>query len=201
MLVSYGRKTLLKNTNRIIGDILEYLNIKTNIRHSTLEYIIKELGGQSDLSRSGIFEKAVRASQGIDWKSIPEFITELLVDYRNRNDIPVFTSYKVKCSEETNELLKGIIKEIMFQLELKVVQKQYLLQLLLGNYILYLKNQRIKLKFNNIIDEELSMPDMAKILVEMMLTDSKCKELEQISKILINWNRRKGEYEFKETIS
>lgn len=201
MLVSYGRKTLLKNTNRIIGDILEYLNIKTNIRHSTLEYIIKELGGQSDLSRSGIFEKAVRAAQGIDWKSIPEFITELLVDYRNRNDIPVFTSYKVKCSEETNELLKGIIKEIMFQLELKVVQKQYLLQLLLGNYILYLKNQRIKLKFNNIIDEELSMPDMAKILVEMMLTDSKCKELEQISKILINWNRRKGEYEFKETIS
>lgn len=180
---------------------MEYLNIKTNIRHSTLEYIIKELGGQSDLSRSGIFEKAVRAAQGIDWKSIPEFITELLVDYRNRNDIPVFTSYKVKCSEETNELLKGIIKEIMFQLELKVVQKQYLLQLLLGNYILYLKNQRIKLKFNNIIDEELSMPDMAKILVEMMLTDSKCKELEQISKILINWNRRKGEYEFKETIS
>lgn len=89
----------------------------------------------------------------------------------------------------------------MFQLELKVVQKQYLLQLLLGNYILYLKNQRIKLKFNNIIGEELSMPDMAKILVEMMLTDSKCKELEQISKILINWNRRKGEYEFKETIS
>lgn len=199
--MSYGRKTLLKNTDRIVGDILEYLNIKTNIRHSTLEYIIKELGGQSDLSRSSIFEKAVRAAQGIDWKSIPEFITELLVDYRNRKDIPVFTSYKVKCSEETNELLKGIIKEIMFQLELKVVQKQYLLQLLLGNYILYLKNQRIKLKFNNIIDEELSMPDMAKILVEMMLTDSKCKELEQISKILINWNRRKGEYEFKETIS
>lgn len=199
--MSYGRKTLLKNTGRIVGDILEYLNIKTNIRHSTLEYIIKELGGQSDLSRSSIFEKAVRAAQGIDWKSIPEFITELLVDYRNRKDIPVFTSYKVKCSEETNELLKGIIKEIMFQLELKVVQKQYLLQLLLGNYILYLKNQRIKLKFNNIIGEELSMPDMAKILVEMMLTDSKCKELEQISKILINWNRRKGEYEFKETIS
>lgn len=199
--MSYGRKTLLKNTDRIVGDILEYLNIKTNIRHSTLEYIIKELGGQSDLSRSSIFEKAVRAAQGIDWKSIPEFITELLVDYRNRKDIPVFTSYKVKCSEETNELLKGIIKEIMFQLELKVVQKQYLLQLLLGNYILYLKNQRIKLKFNNIIGEELSMPDMAKILVEMMLTDSKCKELEQISKILINWNRRKGEYEFKETIS
>ena len=198
--MSYGRKTLLKNTDRIVGDILEYLNIKTNIRHSTLEYIIKELGGQSDLSRSSIFEKAVRAAQGIDWKSIPEFITELLVDYRNRKDIPVFTSYKVKCSEETNELLKGIIKEIMFQLELKVVQKQYLLQLLLGNYILYLKNQRIKLKFNNIIGEELSMPDMAKILVEMMLTDSKCKELEQISKILINWNRRKGEYEFKETI-
>lgn len=176
------------------------MNIRTHRPHAILMHEIKSLDSHQDLTKTGIFERAIRAARGVDWRTTPFVIKKLLLEYKDL-DVPVFTSFKIHYSDETGKLLERIIQEITSQLELKVIQKQYLLQLLLANYILYLRAQQLKPQSDNLVDEDLSMPDIVKILVEMMLTDSKCKELEQISKILINWNRRKGEYEFKETIS
>jgi len=46
-------------------------------------------------------------------------------------------------------------------------------------------------KTDRMIEEkEIDMPTMAQLLVEMMLTDHQCAELEQIKTLLVDWKIR-----------
>lgn len=163
------------------------LNIKSNWRHCTFEYLIKKYDPSQDMSRAAVFEREVKAARGVDnWKRIQA----LLSDLKKEEKAPVFTGLQAKYSDETAEILEEVKKNILEQLAgtLKILQTQYMVQLLQANYLEVLKREKAALKMDGSVDEEnVDMPEMAKILTEMMLTDKDCDALMQIRKILVDW--------------
>lgn len=87
-------------------------------------------------------------------------------------------------------------KEI--QLSLKRLKVNYMVLLLQRNYLDQLISRQKNLvrkknvcKTDRMIEEkEIDMPAMAQLLVEMMLTDHQCTELEQIKNLLVDWKIR-----------
>lgn len=162
------------------------LNIKSNWRHSTFEYLIKKVDSSQDMSRTAVFERAVKAAQGVDnWKAIQATLSDL----QKEEEAQSFTSYQAKYDDDTAEILEGVKKDILTQLEgtLKVLQAQYLVQLLQANYLETLKREKLKLKADEVKEENVDLSEMSKIFTEMMLKDKDCSELIQIRKILVQW--------------
>ena len=165
-----------------------FVNIKTNWRHSTLEFLIKKFDSSQDMSRAAVFEREVRAAQGIkNWKEIQLSLSDL----EKSDDIPVFTSLQARISDEIFEILAEVKKEILKQLgedgSLKVLQTQYMVQLLQANYLQILKQNKLAIKSDVMVEENINLPEMASLFTEMMLKDKDCEELRQIRKILVDW--------------
>ena len=79
-------------------------------------------------------------------------------------------------------------KDILGQIDtLKVLQTQYLLQLLQANYLEVLKQALVSIKSDGVREAEVDLPEMAKIFTEMMLMDKESEKLVQIRKILVDW--------------
>lgn len=163
------------------------LNIKSNWKHSTFEYLIKKVDSSQDMSRSAVFEREVKAARGVDnWKAIQTTLSDL----KKEEEAPIFTSFQAKYDDETAEILEGVKKDILTQLEgsLKVLQTQYMVQLLQANYLETLKREKVALKADEFVEEtDVDLPEMSKIFTEMMLKDKDCSELKQIRKILVDW--------------
>lgn len=163
-----------------------FLNIKSNWKHSTFEYLIKKVDSSQDMSRSAVFEREVKAARGVDnWKAIQATLSDL-----KKEEVPIFTSFQAKYDDETAEILEGVKKDILTQLEgsLKVLQTQYMVQLLQANYLETLKREKVALKADEFVEEtDVDLPEMSKIFTEMMLKDKECSELKQIRKILVDW--------------
>ena len=168
------------------------LNIKSNWKHSTMEYLIKNYDTSQNMSRSAVFERAVRAAAGVkDWDAI----RLSLVDLREQKDAPIFTSFQAKYDDATAQLLDTVRTEMLQQLQtagvLKVLQTQFMVLLLQANYLQKLKEQRLALKANRMVEEaDVSLPDIARLLCEMMLQDPGCSELETIRGILVSWKSK-----------
>ena len=164
-----------------------FLNIKSNWKHSTFEYFIKKVDSSQDMSRSAVFERAVKAARGVDnWKVIQATLSDL----KKEDEAPIFTSFQAKYNDETAEILERVKKDILKQLEgsLKVLQTQYMVQLLQANYLETLKREKVALKADELIQEkDVDLPEMSKIFTEMILKDKDCSELKQIRKILVDW--------------
>lgn len=163
------------------------LNIKSNWKHSTFEYLIKKLDSSQDLSRSAVFEREVKAARGVkNWRKVQA----TLADLHREEDAPIVTSFQAKYDNETAKILEEVKKDILEQLSdtLKVLQTQYMVQLLQANYLEVLKREKVSLKADKFVDEtDIDLPEMAKIFTEMMLKDKECSELKQIRKILVDW--------------
>lgn len=167
------------------------INIKSNWKHSTQEYLIKKLDPSQDMSRSAVFEREVRAAEHVkDWKLIQTLLSEL----DRVEDAPVFTNLQARYSEETEKKLNKIREKILEDLKttgLKVLQTQYLVLLLQANYLATLKEERLTITAETQVDEEnIDMPEMAKIFCEMMLSDKNCEEIKKIRKILAEWRNK-----------
>lgn len=64
------------------------INIKSNWKHCTLEYLIKKYDASQDMSRAAVFEREVYAAKEVsDWKCIHR----ILFDLRKEEDAPIFT--------------------------------------------------------------------------------------------------------------
>ncbi len=168
--------------------MVNFLNIKTNYKHCTLEYRIKKLDPAQDMSRSAVFERAVRAAKGVDnWKAIQTTLSNLKVE----EEAAVFTGLQVHYDDETACILKEVEKDICEQCGLHILQRQYMVQLLQAQYLETLKREKLSLKTGSMIDEsDIGLPEMASILVEMMLKDKDCDNLKQIRKILVEWRNK-----------
>ena len=169
------------------------IKIKTTWRHTTLEYHIKQHDSSQDMSRAAVFEREVKAAEGIkNWKKKQELLApyNLIQD----EDAPIFTSFQVKCSDETAEKLEQIREDILTQLKgegMKSLHNPYLVLLLQANYLDVLKQEKLKMEAEDKIEEtNIDMPEMAKILCEMMLKDKECEQLKQIQKLLIDWREK-----------
>lgn len=165
------------------------LNIKSNWKHSTFEYLIKKHDSSQNMSRAAVFEREVRAAHGVkNWKAIQMS----LLDLKREADAPVFTSLQAKYDDETAELLEEVREDILSQLKidgtLKVLQTQYMVLLLQANYLESLKQEKLTIKADHMVEEiDVDLPEMSKILTEMMLKDKDCDELKHIRKILVDW--------------
>lgn len=166
------------------------LNIKSNWKHATLEYLIKKYDASQNMSRSAVFEREVRAAQGVkDWKAIQAS----LADLEREEDAPVFKNLQARYGEETAALLPVIRADILDQLQgtLKVLQAQYMVVLLQANYLEQLKRERLALKADGTVEEaSVDLPELAKLLCEMMLQDKDCPELAQIRALAVAWRNR-----------
>lgn len=163
------------------------INITCTWRHCTLEYLIKKFDASQDMSRTAVFEREVKAAKDFeDWNSIlPLLSPPKLVKIE---EAPVFTNLQAKYSEETEEILNKVRNQMLYDLKktgLKVLQSQYMVLLLQANYLESLKKEKLSINQENI-----DIPEMAKIFCEMMLTDKDCDELQKIQVILINWRNK-----------
>ncbi|MDY4097937.1 MAG: hypothetical protein SOY47_14690 [Lachnospiraceae bacterium] len=165
------------------------LNTTCNQKHCTLEYLIKQGDSAQDMSRAGMFKRFVLKAEGIeDWMSK----YTLLSDLKLEKDAPQFTNYQAKYDSETREKLAQIKKRMQKSLLeggviTKVLQTQFMLQLLMVNYLEYLRETKISLKADKLVAEEIDLPEMAAIFAEMMLTDREGDSLKEIQRILVNW--------------
>lgn len=165
------------------------LNIKATWKNAALEALIKENDPSQDLSRSAVLERAILAARDVeDWKGVQL----LLMDLKKEEGTTVSTSFQAKYSDDAAEILEKVRADIQEQLGLKRLQANYLVLLLQANYLAQLRRQTPHPKPANPAGDRqaLDLPGMAKLLVEMMLTDPDCRELRLIREILAGWKER-----------
>ena len=171
------------------------LNIKTNKRHSILEYLIKKHDPSQDMSRAAVFEREVMAGKTVtDWKLIRPLLSNL-EENDEAKDAPVFSNLQAKYSEETGRILSEVRQKILDDLrgpDFKILQTQYMVLLLQANYLEILKKERLIIKSEDMTDKtDMDMTEITKCLCKMMLTDKDCDELKEIHDTMIKWRDRK----------
>lgn len=165
------------------------LNTTCNSKHCSLEKWIKEEDPAQDKSRAGYFKRAVLVAEPVDdWVSMATLLSDLKLD----KDAPQFTNFQAKYDSETREAL-NVIKEKMQKSLIKgniikrVLQTQYMLQLLMINYIEHIRARKLTIKADKMVDDEIDLPEMAALFTEMILTDRDCEALKQIRRIMVDW--------------
>ena len=93
---------------------MHLLNIKSNWKHATLEYLIKKEDPSQDMSRAAVFEREVNAAENVgDWREIQVLLSKL-----KRVEIaPVFTNLQAKYSDAVEEKLNKIRKKMLMDLK------------------------------------------------------------------------------------
>lgn len=186
------------------------LNSRSNQKHSRLEELIRRSDPAQEMSRSGIFQRAVRAAVGVqDWPAVQDSLAGLKEQEGGR----VVTSFQARYDDATAQLLDEVRGEMLRQLQkagrLKVLQTQYMVLLLLANYLRKLKEaQELALKADGMAEGgDISHPDIVKFLVEMILQEPECSELTDIRNILLRWKGRRhvhvdigSDYDWREQI-
>ncbi len=163
---------------------------KCNPRHCDVEFDIKKLDRNPEKSRSALLERFTAAAESItDW--MPSY--HLLLNIEHHEDAPQFDSWQAKYSAETGEKLQIIRRNMESSLKeggviTRVLQTQFMLQLLMVNYLESLKKDILAIKADKMVDEEkITLPEMSAIFTEMMLTDKDCDALKEIRRILVDW--------------
>lgn len=158
------------------------INAKIYQRHIKLEKKIKELDPNQDLSRSAIFTRAVSEAADVDnWKIIQE-----LIPARTESELQATPSnYQAKQLEEhTAKTLQMVTNKITEELGLKRLQQQYLLLLLLTNYLQVLEKK--KSNTHPIVLEDDS--EMFKILYQIMVAHAD-EQIAEIKSIMKEWKK------------
>ena len=106
------------------------INIKVNWRHVSLEYQIRKYDGSQDLSRTALLFRMVEAAVDVeDWNTVKLLLPKI----EKLEEAPGFTNFQAKCDSKTFEKLEGLKEKILYDLkdDIKVLQQQYMLQLLM----------------------------------------------------------------------
>lgn len=169
---------------------METLAFKSTWKHAVLEYRIKELDPNQDLSRSGITERSIEAAKWVkDWKPVRERLMQL-----ERNEhvtTPVAMQAKIgeKNSEDVIIIRNKILKDLNQYIER--LQTPYFVTLIWQNYLMVLEQKRKSIDDINVVDENaIDIPKMYAIFSEITHTDKKCQELKDIRTILVKWKNK-----------
>lgn len=166
---------------------METLAWKSNWKHAVLEYQIKEIDTEQDLSRSAITNRAIaKAKEVKDWKKIKDNLVLI-----KKLDIPVAVSMQAKTDEVAAEELKKIRKKILIDLdgELERLQTPYMIQLLWLNYYENLKKKALIVGSEKQMTSDLTGPDMVKRLVQILLLNREADAaiIQSIKTELMRW--------------
>lgn len=168
---------------------MKIIAFRSTWRHAVLEHLIKELDPNQDLSRSAVTIRAIREAENVeDWKYIRESILNL-----ERLDIPVAVSMQANIDDKTDGMLKEIQdriwKQLHDELDLTRLQTPYLVQLLWMNYLLLLKERKMRVGSNSESEADLTGPDMVKKLVQILLLNRECDKevIAEVKNALQKW--------------
>lgn len=166
------------------------LNTKCNQKHCDLEAEIKRLDPNQDKTRPALLKRFLDVAEAkIDW--MPSYY--LLANVEHIEDAPQFNSWQAKYDVETAGKLQLVRQNMEKSLKeggviTRVLQTQFMLQLLMVNYLESLKKDILAIKADKMVDEEkITLPEMSAIFTEMMLTDKDCDALKEIRRILVDW--------------
>lgn len=165
------------------------LNVKCNSKHCTLEYLTKQFDTSQDVSRSGIFKRAVMAAETVEnWMDVYNLLSNLKIE----ESAPKFTNWQAAYDEDTANILARVKQSMQKQLKAsgvitRVLQTQFMLQLLMANYLEHLKQEKLSIKADKMLNEEITIPEISAVFTEMILTDKDCEALKEIRKILVEW--------------
>ena len=150
---------------------METIAFKSSWKHAVLEYQIKEIDTNQDLSRSAITNRAIDAAGDVeDWGKVKDDLALL-----KRMDISIATSMQAKPDEERAEKVREIREKMFLDLrnvipDLKRLQTPYFMQLLSDSV-------------------DLSGPDMVKRLVQILLLNREADKevIEKVKNALLEW--------------
>lgn len=174
-------------------EIVKNLNIKCNIKHWTLENMIKRIDSSVEMTRSNLFSRYIDEAADItDWVTVYRSLTQLQLD----QSAAQFSNYQCKYSNETEVKYLKVLQNmqeslINAKIITKVLQTQFALQLIMQNYLLKITKAKAMVKDSDDV-EKISLPNMAATLTEMMLVNPDCDEIRQINNILLDWRKRNG---------
>lgn len=169
---------------------METIAFKSTWKHAALEYQIKEIDTNPDLSRSAITNRAIDAAEDVeDWGKVMAGLSQL-----RRLDIPIATSMQAKPDKERAEKVQAIREKIFEDLkavmpELQRLQTPYFMQLLWMNYLNQLKSKKMVVGKTISDSIDLSGPDMVKRLVQILLLNREADKevIEKVKNALIGW--------------
>ena len=165
------------------------LSSKSNWKHAVLEYQIKEIDTEQDISRSAITNRAIIiARDEKNWNCVKEKLASI-----RRMDITIPSSMQAKLDELSLQVLPDIKKKIFDELGLDRLQTPYLIQLLWVNYLEYLKANVLNVGVKKAeVEEELTGPEMVKLLVQILLLNRKADAItiEKLKDTLLEWKKR-----------
>ncbi len=171
---------------------MEYTILSLRKNPKILGLFLKGQEYQPSVSRVDFFNQAIEhaLSSQSNWKNL----SGVTLDYPKVDaSTPQFFQLKVD-KNKWNRIVDEIKNS--FYPPLKRTTAPYAVKLVLTSYLQYLSNIQKGYKENaadHHMDEaktretELSKPEMAKILCEMMLTDYECNEMREIRKLMLDW--------------
>lgn len=167
---------------------METIAFRASWKHTSLEFLIKEIDTDQDLSRSAITNRAIDAAARVsNWGKIKDELSQL-----KRVDVPAVASMQAKPDEARAEKIPAIRKKMFEDLkvimpDLQRLQTSYFMQLLWMNYLCLLKEKRIGAGKKDVSD--LSGPDMVKRLVQILLLNREEDKqvIEKVRNALSEW--------------
>lgn len=172
------------------------MSIKPNRKHSILERLIKEVDSSQDFSRSSFTCRALEYSVDVgNWIEIKHELDFL----KDITDIDIPTSMNIRLDERAVMLLNDKVRPQMEQqlknagVIKKVLQNQYMLQLLWLRYLKVVKEKALDVgEEKSTMADKITAPDMFKVLAEIVLLNREedAETIEKMKIILAGWRNK-----------
>lgn len=166
-------------------------NVKCSQKHAMLEYLIKDIDTSQDTSRTALLERFIETATKVkDWMDVYKALST--VDWSI--EVPKLTTWQAKCDGDALQKIRRSIEKDLINggVITKVLQNQFLLQMLMAAYLVELQKQRICISAKGkCVEEDITIPMMFSLFSELVLTDKNCDTLLKIRDLLIDWKNNK----------
>ena len=172
----------------------EVFNVKCTPKIAYVEIQIKRLDNNiEDRSRAALLKRAISAASEVnDWAL---FYTDTVSKVTPTKETPVITGWQARYDKETGEKIIEIRNKMYNDLIkcgiiTKVLQNQLFLLMILANYLEFLKRKAVVEKDKNPDKEEdMSIPEVAYTLAQLLITDPDSTAVKEIKSILAAWRK------------
>lgn len=157
-----------------------------------LEKFINEIDPNQDTTRAGKFNRAIVSAKNIsndEWKRMSFDLKKFKNNLSSCPELSVPTAMQVKVDENLEDALLSVENNIREALELRTLQTRYEFEILFFTYLDSLKQDIMNVGEVNTKEEDLTGPDMVKILVQILLLNRESDKavIKKIKQALLEW--------------
>ena len=168
-------------------------NVKCTPKIAYIEMQIKRLDDKEDRSRAALLKRAISVALEVsDWAL---FYTDTVTKITPSKETPVITGWQARYDKDTGDKIIKIRSKMYDDLVAdsiitKVLQNQLFLLMILANYLEFLKRKAVVEKDKKTDKEEdMSIPEVAYILTQLLITDPDSTAVKEIKSILAAWRK------------